>query len=468
MAGTIEHSWNGTILTIKSDSGTSSMDLKGDKGDIGVRGPQGAPGIVVSSGEGGGSGENGATFTPDVSTDGVISWTNDKGLENPAPVNIKGPQGEPGYTPVKGVDYFDGTNGKDGTSVTVSKVTTSTADGGSNVVTFSDGKTLTVKNGTKGSAGEDYVLTEADKEEIAASIEIDCVKTNQGAANVGKILVVGTDGKFTLMDMPEGGATGDVIGTVDASNNILLTGALADGTYTLKYENADGTYTEVGTLEVGAIVTYTITQNLTNVTSNNSMTSVIEGERFTATLTANDGYEISNVVIEMGGIDITMDAYIGGTISIVNVTGDIVITAVATLSYDNLLDDAVDANGNAFVGTNGEKGYKANTGLTVSQGTEIARDGYYATGFIPVQHDKPIRIKNITLGSTADWNVIALYDSSKSRVTGTTFEHGSVTESNGVYEFTTNTMVSKEVAFIRFCCGSITENTIVTVNQPIS
>lgn len=47
----------------------------------------------------------------------------------------------------------DGTNGKDGTSVTVKSASESTADGGSNVVTFSDGKTLTVKNGSKGSAG---------------------------------------------------------------------------------------------------------------------------------------------------------------------------------------------------------------------------------------------------------------------------------------------------------------------------
>lgn len=47
MAGTIEHSWNGTVLTITSDSGTSSMDLKGDTG---VRGPQGAPGITIFSG----------------------------------------------------------------------------------------------------------------------------------------------------------------------------------------------------------------------------------------------------------------------------------------------------------------------------------------------------------------------------------------------------------------------------------
>ena len=45
-------------------------------------------------------------------------------------------------------------DGEDGTSVTITKVTESTADGGSNVVTFSDGKTLTVKNGKTGAAGK--------------------------------------------------------------------------------------------------------------------------------------------------------------------------------------------------------------------------------------------------------------------------------------------------------------------------
>ena len=44
MAGTITHSWNGTILTITSDSGTTAMDLKGEKGDTGARGARGLPG----------------------------------------------------------------------------------------------------------------------------------------------------------------------------------------------------------------------------------------------------------------------------------------------------------------------------------------------------------------------------------------------------------------------------------------
>lgn len=40
-------------------------------------------------------GVSGATFIPAVSSDGVISWTNDRGLPNPEPVNIMGPQGNP-------------------------------------------------------------------------------------------------------------------------------------------------------------------------------------------------------------------------------------------------------------------------------------------------------------------------------------------------------------------------------------
>lgn len=68
----------------------------------------------------GGTGDVGATFIPYVSVDGIISWTNDKNLPNPDPVNIKGGKGDPGangkdgYTPVKGVDYFDGQQGEKG------------------------------------------------------------------------------------------------------------------------------------------------------------------------------------------------------------------------------------------------------------------------------------------------------------------------------------------------------------------
>jgi hypothetical protein len=48
-------------------------------------------------------GKSGTTFIPNVSPEGVISWTNDGGLKNPDPVTIKGGNG---YTPQKGKDYF--------------------------------------------------------------------------------------------------------------------------------------------------------------------------------------------------------------------------------------------------------------------------------------------------------------------------------------------------------------------------
>ncbi len=45
MAGTITHRWDGTTLIVTSDSGTSSANLKGDTG---IRGSQGVPGVPWS------------------------------------------------------------------------------------------------------------------------------------------------------------------------------------------------------------------------------------------------------------------------------------------------------------------------------------------------------------------------------------------------------------------------------------
>lgn len=43
-------------------------------------------------------GENGATFTPTIDAEGNLSWTNDKNLDNPEIVNLRGPKGETGET----------------------------------------------------------------------------------------------------------------------------------------------------------------------------------------------------------------------------------------------------------------------------------------------------------------------------------------------------------------------------------
>lgn len=77
------------------------------------------------------------------------------------------------------------------------------------------------------------------------------------------------------------------------------------------------------------INTYTITNNLTNVTSSNDATSIVHGNAYNATLTADESYTLGDVTVTMGGTDITESVATGGVISISSATGDIVITATA-------------------------------------------------------------------------------------------------------------------------------------------
>jgi hypothetical protein len=50
-------------------------------------------------------GDDGATFIPSVTDGGVLSWTNDKDLENPAPIKIKGQDGKTAYEYAKEAGY---------------------------------------------------------------------------------------------------------------------------------------------------------------------------------------------------------------------------------------------------------------------------------------------------------------------------------------------------------------------------
>lgn len=79
-------------------------------------------------------------------------------------------------------------------------------------------------------------------------------------------------------------------------------------------------------------VTYSVTQNLTNVTSSNTATTVAENDPFTTVLEAESGYTMGTVEVTMGGVDVTSTVYESATgiVSITNVTGAVVITASAS------------------------------------------------------------------------------------------------------------------------------------------
>jgi len=72
--------------------------------------------------------------------------------------------------------------------------------------------------------------------------------------------------------------------------------------------------------------------NLTHATSTNSATSATKGGAYSTTLAAESGYEISDVTVAMGGVDVTAMAYneSTGAVTIPEANGSIMITVLAT------------------------------------------------------------------------------------------------------------------------------------------
>nr|DAF59697.1 MAG TPA: hypothetical protein [Siphoviridae sp. ct0Wl9] len=76
-------------------SWTNNGDLS-NPNTVNIRGPQGIQGVQGVQGNQGDRGPVGPYFIPSVSTEGILSWANTGGLDNPDSINIQGPQGEPG------------------------------------------------------------------------------------------------------------------------------------------------------------------------------------------------------------------------------------------------------------------------------------------------------------------------------------------------------------------------------------
>ena len=99
----VDYKGTGEPLTTKLDSMDSTIAEKANASDLHTHSNKAVlDGITAEkvatwdNGTAGADGEDGATFTPSVSSDGTLSWNNDKGLANPASVNIKGEAGAAG------------------------------------------------------------------------------------------------------------------------------------------------------------------------------------------------------------------------------------------------------------------------------------------------------------------------------------------------------------------------------------
>lgn len=86
---------------------------------------------------------------------------------------------------------------------------------------------------------------------------------------------------------------------------------------------------------------YVISNNLTNVSTNNSITSIEENKSYSAKLTAYNGYTINSITVTMGGTNITSTSVANNTINISKVTGNVIITASATLTTTTTVPNPV-------------------------------------------------------------------------------------------------------------------------------
>ena len=87
---------NGNWYLGTEDTGKPSRGATGPQGADGKDGTNGTDGAPGKDGADGAPGKDGTTFTPSVSAAGDLSWTNDGGKDNPSPVNLKGQQGPAG------------------------------------------------------------------------------------------------------------------------------------------------------------------------------------------------------------------------------------------------------------------------------------------------------------------------------------------------------------------------------------
>lgn len=145
-----------------------------------------------------------------------------------------------------------------------------------------------------------------------------------------------------------------------------------------------------------AVLRRKVTASLTHCTSDNGKKTVIDGQGYAATLTAVEGYTLdgATVTITMGGVDVST-FYKDGVIAIPNVTGDLEIAVTAVKSAVEIVN---------LVGVYGvAEGYR----LSTSHGSNSAAPGWCAIGsdnshIIPAAAGDVIRIKGAQMPSAID------------------------------------------------------------------
>lgn len=320
----------GHRLTIKDANGTKTVDLlDGSDGSPGATGETGATGVGIKN----------IVFKQNTTAGNVytINLTDGSSYDFTAPAGPKGADGSGGtggggsgedgvgiqsiqlkseadtgntytiiltdgstydFTAPAGPSGKDGSNGepgKDGTSVTVASVTESAEDGGSNVVKFSDGKTVTIKNGSKGSGGADgkdgtsVTVTNVSESNVDGGTNVvtfsDGKKLNIKNGSKGSDGAPGADGSSGA-DGKDGVSPTIAVSAITGGNRLTITDA--NGTQSVDVMNgsdgadgangADGAPGETGPAGRGvSSMTYNSSTNKWTIAYTDGTSSSVDG-----------------------------------------------------------------------------------------------------------------------------------------------------------------------------------------------
>lgn len=321
--------------------------------------------------------------------------------------------------------------------------------------------------------------------------------TNVTNSNSSTTIQKGESYTATLSSVVEGDRIVSVtMGGRDITDEVYINGVIT-------INNVTGNIVITASIKAEEKSTYSIANNLTRTLNNNTAISIEEGQPYSATLSANydDETYANNATITctvtMGGADITSEVYNDDTktININSVNGDIVIDSYA---YVNMIRLAVDANGNSY---NAGQGWKADTRLN-SSGTEATATGVEVTGFIPVKMGDVVRFRNMYArthksGDYTDKQYLTFYNETKTKLDsayvlylaggthgvnscpGFKFMPATGEQPYALLELNTELLVnwndsdnnrwsnSANMAYFRISAEEITNDSIITINEPI-
>ena len=264
--------------------------------------------------------------------------------------------------------------------------------------------------------------------------------------------------RYTATLTPESGkkltSVAVIMGGTDISGS-----AVTGETINIERVTGDVTITAVASVPS---VTYTITLNLTNCASSNTATSIAENASYTTTLSPTGTFKkLGEITVTMGGVDISVSAVSGSTVSIPSVTGNIVITCAAVIT--NIIDTI---------------GISPNTRLSTSSGENRPQSGYAAIGankdaasLIHLMNGDTLRIKGVSLPASNDsYSAVVLYNADGT-FSSSTYLHNGITWNHIEFNSTVDgvTITSRNEFYFRvsLICADASA-VIATINEEIA